>query len=56
MDNINIENCSSCGKNHEDLEISYLGVPVRCNGIDHHYFTFCPTTEEPIYVRYNGCD
>ena len=52
MNTIDVVECAECGKDHEDLEVKYIAVPVRFCGYDYNYFTICPDTQNTIYIKY----
>jgi hypothetical protein len=48
---ININNCSSCGENHTELDIFLVGDRELGILSEYHWYTKCPKTNEIIFIK-----
>lgn len=50
-----IFHCSACGeKDHANLEISELALPLELDGDTYTHYVVCPKTNEVVYIRFTG--
>ena len=48
---LNIEKCSSCGKNHDNLMFQKLLSPISIDGQFYEYVTSCPTNGMNVWAH-----
>jgi hypothetical protein len=48
-----IQKCIRCGEDHLDLEVKAFMHPVGVGGGPYTHWVLCPTTQEPVLIRYD---